>query len=130
MKTKGAERRSGGKGGGGEPMDGRESEPERKDCRYLRNKVKGIVIRGERKLCRENKRRTKGGFCGGKIRFFMRSGSKGKKKPWQMAYPFRRDAASTECVFETAVKPFHNPIGLWVKGSCVNVLNLQEGREM
>jgi hypothetical protein len=45
------------------------------------------------------------------IGFLMRSGSKGKKEPWEMAYPIRRGAACTECAFETAVKPFHNPIG-------------------
>jgi hypothetical protein len=85
---------------------------------------------GKRKLCREKKKRTKGGFCWRKIGFFTGSGSKGKKEPWQMAYPVRRIAASTECVFETAVKPFHNPIGLWVKGSCVDVLNLQKRGEV
>ncbi len=31
-----------------------------------------------------------------------------KKETWEMAYPIRRDATCTECVFETAVKPFHN----------------------
>ncbi len=47
-----------------------------------------------------------------------------------MAYPIRRGASGTECVFETAVKPFHNPLGLWVKGCGGDVLNLQERSEV
>jgi hypothetical protein len=77
-------------------------------------------------------RGTKSGFCRRQIGFLMRSGSKGKKEPWEMAYPIRRDATCTDCVFETAVKPFHNPIGFgfWVKGCCGDVFNMQKGSEV
>jgi hypothetical protein len=29
--------------------------------------------------------------------------------------------AGTECGFESSVKSFNKAVGLWVKGSCVNV---------
>ncbi len=60
----------------------------------------------------------------------MRGGAKGKKEPWKMAYPIRHGATCTECVFETAMKPFHNPIGLCVKGSGGDVFILQKGSEV
>jgi hypothetical protein len=93
-------------------------ESERNHHQGRKETVQGEQEENQRLLLRE------------KIGFFMRSGSKGKKEPWQMAYPVRRIAASAEFVFETAVKPFHNPIGLWVKGSCVDVLNLQKRGEV
>jgi hypothetical protein len=65
----------------------------RKGRLQISEKMKGIILRWERKLCRKNKRGSKSCFCRGKIGFFMRSGTKGKKKPWQMAYPVRRGTA-------------------------------------
>jgi hypothetical protein len=47
-----------------------------------------------------------------------------------MAYPVRRGTAGAKCILETAVKPFHNPVGLWVKGSGIDVFNLQKSGEV
>jgi hypothetical protein len=109
---------------------GRWRKGTRKGGLQISEEMKGIIIRRDRKLCWQDKRGTKSGFCRRQIGFLMRSGSKGKKEPWEMAYPIRRDATCTECVFETAVKPFHNPIGFWVKGCYGDVFNLQKGSEV
>ncbi len=52
-----------------------------------------------------------------------------QEDPWEVIDPVRRGAAGAEGILQAVMEAFHHPVGLWVVGSGLVVLDVEQAAE-